>query len=462
MKKILIISTGSENVSYDDRLRLTEELADTLDVSIETVIKAAMLEDLVFTIIDGRLSVSHDGMDITEFDILYVKNWFGHDHVARSLAEYARQQAITLICSETLDIASKEKLSEACILVGHGLPYPNTLFSMNGSRTLEVMGSLDTFQFPLIVKSITGFKGKDNYLVASESELKKLLVSDRDNVFMVQEFIPNDGDYRLIVMGDEVVFAMLRTRVDNTTHLNNTSQGGNAQVIKLSDIPEVYIQYAVSAAQSVRREIAGVDLLVSSNGDERVVICEVNASPQLQTGAHTDKKLASLARYLERLSRQPIEMMTPVTIGVSSLVDFTGYRNLKQIPARIDTGARTSSLWASDVRIKDGIATFKLFGPGSPWYTGKVVRRRVIELRDVTNSTGHTQTRHLVSMSIRIHGRRLNAKFTLSDRSTQMYPILVGRNTLRRNFLVDSSDPGEARLYRDQSEINDFKENEAI
>ena len=56
------------------------------------------------------------------------------------------------------------------------MPYPNTLFSMNGSRTLEVMGSLDTFQFPLVVKSITGFKGKDNYLVASESELMSAVI----------------------------------------------------------------------------------------------------------------------------------------------------------------------------------------------------------------------------------------------------------------------------------------------
>lgn len=150
------------------------------------------------------------------------------------------------------------------------------------------------------------------------------------------------------------------------------------------------------------------------------------------------------------------------TIGVSSLVDFTGYKNLKQIPVRIDTGARTSSLWASDVKIKDGVATFKLFGPGSSWYTGKVVRRPVIEMREVTSSTGHVQQRHLVQMSIVMHGKRLKAKFTLSDRSTQTYPILIGRNTLRGNFLVDSGDPGEAQLYKYPEEAAEFNESELI
>lgn len=148
-------------------------------------------------------------------------------------------------------------------------------------------------------------------------------------------------------------------------------------------------------------------------------------------------------------------------IGVSSLVDFIGYKNLRQIPARIDTGARTSSLWASDVKIKNGVATFKLFGPGSPWYTGKVVRRKVIELREVTSSTGHVQERHVINLSIRMHGKRLNAKFTLSDRSTQTYPILIGRNTLRGIFLVDSGDAGEARLYKYPEEAAEFVESEA-
>ncbi|HEY1085659.1 MAG TPA: RimK/LysX family protein [Candidatus Saccharimonadales bacterium] len=150
------------------------------------------------------------------------------------------------------------------------------------------------------------------------------------------------------------------------------------------------------------------------------------------------------------------------TIGVSSLVDFVGYKNLKQIPARIDTGARTSSLWASDVKIKDGIASFKLFGPSSPWYTGKVVRKPIVEKRQVTSSTGHVQERDVVNFSIRMHGKRLNAKFTLSDRSTQTYPILIGRNTLRGNFLVDSGDPGEAKLYKYPEEADEFNESEAL
>ena len=155
-------------------------------------------------------------------------------------------------------------------------------------------------------------------------------------------------------------------------------------------------------------------------------------------------------------------MRRPSVIGVSAYVDFRGYKNLKQIPARIDTGARTSSLWVSDTKVRDGVATFKLFGLGSPWYTGKVVRADVLEVREVTSSTGHTEERYVISMPIRMGKRRLDAKFTLSNRSKQTYPILIGRNTLRGNFLVDSGDPGEAKLYKYPEEANEFNESEAV
>jgi len=145
-------------------------------------------------------------------------------------------------------------------------------------------------------------------------------------------------------------------------------------------------------------------------------------------------------------------------IAVSALVDFTKYKNLKSIPARVDTGARTSSLWASGVRVKNDVVSFKLFGQSSPFYTGKYVHVPLEGIRSVTNSTGLTQDRYMIKLPIRINGRRIMAKFTISDRSTQSYPILIGRNTLRGNFIVDSSDPGEAAIYRDNFEAAEFTE----
>ena len=149
-------------------------------------------------------------------------------------------------------------------------------------------------------------------------------------------------------------------------------------------------------------------------------------------------------------------------IAVSEYVDFIRYKNLKRIPARIDTGARTSSLWASKIRRDGDAVNFVMFGPGSPFYTGKRVRLPLKEIRYVTSSTGHEQARHVVELSIRVRDRRFKAKFTLADRSTQSYPILIGRNTLRGNFLVDASDPGEAAIYKYPEEAKEYTMDEAV
>lgn len=139
-------------------------------------------------------------------------------------------------------------------------------------------------------------------------------------------------------------------------------------------------------------------------------------------------------------------------------IDFLGYKNLKQVPARVDTGARTSSLWASNIRVRDGIVSFRMFDQGAPWYTGKVIRRPVLETREVTSSTGHVQQRYVVAMRMRVDDKRIRTKFTLADRATQMYPILLGRNILRGHFLVDASLPGDAALYKYPEEAQEFNE----
>lgn len=257
---------------------------------------------------------------------------------------------------------------------------------------------------------------------------------------------------------NSVPAARQRVQVVGTS---NMGTGGSSREA-MNEIPVFLKQLAVQVANQVGAFVCGVDIIADANF-EHFWLLEVNASPTfiMHESPVIGKSIPVTSIFIDKLLRA-YDGTDADVVGVSSLVDFIGYKNLKQIPARIDTGARTSSLWASDVTIKKGVATFKLFGPDSPWYTGKVVRRKVLELREVTSSTGHVQERYVISLSIRIHGKRLNAKFTLSDRSTQTYPVLIGRNTLRGNFLVDSGDPGEAKLYKYPEEADEFNENEAV
>lgn len=131
---------------------------------------------------------------------------------------------------------------------------------------------------------------------------------------------------------------------------------------------------------------------------------------------------------------------TLTTIGRAEqiqLVDFDDHN----ITAKVDTGADISSIWASDITDKNGTLSFVLFGPKSPYYSGKVVRLRKPNYRRtrIANSFGTRELRYVVQLRVQIHGRTIKTIFSLADRSSKTYPILLGRRLLNKKFLVDVS-----------------------
>lgn len=110
-----------------------------------------------------------------------------------------------------------------------------------------------------------------------------------------------------------------------------------------------------------------------------------------------------------------------------------------KVPAKIDTGADASSIWAHSVK-KDGTSLkVTFFGPKSLFYTGEVhtFMSNEYTITRVSNSFGHREIRHKVKLKIAVKGRLINGTFTLADRSTKLYPILIGRSLIKNKFLVD-------------------------
>jgi len=129
-------------------------------------------------------------------------------------------------------------------------------------------------------------------------------------------------------------------------------------------------------------------------------------------------------------------MTEKIIIGQAEYVWLTE-QGIKRVPARIDTGARTSSLWASNIQETPNGLTYSLFGASSPLYTGETVTAKHFSQIVVASSNGHVQKRYKVPMTMQLKGRRIKTYCTLSDRESLAYPMLIGRNTLRGKFIVD-------------------------
>ncbi len=125
-------------------------------------------------------------------------------------------------------------------------------------------------------------------------------------------------------------------------------------------------------------------------------------------------------------------------IGRAERIDLPKLGIFK-IPAKTDTGADSSSIWATDITETASGLEFCLFGSGSEFYTGEklIFSRDDYEVTRVANSFGDKEMRYKIKLTARVNGRLMKGSFTLADRSAKTYPILLGRRLLSGKFVVD-------------------------
>lgn len=102
------------------------------------------------------------------------------------------------------------------------------------------------------------------------------------------------------------------------------------------------------------------------------------------------------------------------------------------LPARIDTGAATSSLDARDLEVHDDVAEFSL----PEKYGGKRLRVPVVGWK-IVRSAESREKRPIVEMDLCLGPKVIRTRVNLNDRSRMRYPLIVGRNTLSHHFVVD-------------------------
>src|SRR3990172_7607898 len=103
-----------------------------------------------------------------------------------------------------------------------------------------------------------------------------------------------------------------------------------------------------------------------------------------------------------------------------------------KLPARIDTGAAKSSLDAQELTIRDNMAEFRL----PQKHGGLQLLLPIIEWRHIRTPDGR-QRRPILELEFCIGSKRIRNKVNLTDRSLVKYPLILGRNFLKDNFIVD-------------------------
>ncbi|AYB32444.1 ATP-dependent zinc protease [Chryseolinea soli] len=110
---------------------------------------------------------------------------------------------------------------------------------------------------------------------------------------------------------------------------------------------------------------------------------------------------------------------------------------LKNIHAKVDTGAFTSSLHCHRAEVIDGVLEFILLDEEHPEFTGMKFTFREFEERMIKNSFGEVERRFVIHTTLKIFNEEITTEFSLSNRGSLKFPILIGRKILRNRFLID-------------------------
>lgn len=145
--------------------------------------------------------------------------------------------------------------------------------------------------------------------------------------------------------------------------------------------------------------------------------------------------------------------MNPHTHETNSDLSIVGWREFLELPslgiarikAKVDTGARSSSLHARAIEpltIDDrDYVRFEV----TPLQrsTRKVIRAQapVLEYRNIRSSSGAVSKRPVILTEVTVLGESWQIELTLADRATMGFRMLLGREAIRGRYLVD---PGKS------------------
>ncbi|MEM8554280.1 MAG: 30S ribosomal protein S6--L-glutamate ligase [Pseudomonadota bacterium] len=218
--------------------------------------------------------VHYDGQRLPRYDAVIPR--IGASITPYGTAVIRQFETIGTYCVNPSDgiTASRDKLHAHQVLARHRINMPSTAFAASPKDTGNLIGLVGTA--PLIVKLLESTQGKGVVLAETKKAAESVISAFRGLKanFLVQDFIQeaNGEDIRCLVINGKVVAAMKRSAAEGEFR-SNLHQGGSAKVVRITKEER---DTAIRAAKAFRLNMAGVDLLRSSEGPK---VLEVNSSP---------------------------------------------------------------------------------------------------------------------------------------------------------------------------------------
>lgn len=377
--------------------------------------------------IQGKVA-KMEGDQVIEFDpactACVVSNGIvGNKHASEFVDDLEDMGVYVVNSLDGINIArNKENYDRIC--KKFDIPAPKTVLVTNPGQLEKI---LPDFQFPIVCKTTTGSLGVGVFKVDKPTLVKpifqamwKLSPDLKNDGILIQEFIPNHGDIRTIVVGGQIIGSMKRIAKEGDFR-NNFSQGGSVENYSPSYEEQ---QVILKAAKNSKCEICGVDHILAEDGKPYVI--EVNSCPG------TDGFMTVHHDVIDRMADFVLSKCKESTktriIGAMEKVDL---EEVGELEALMDMSERRNSvLDARDIDMDDQFVTFTSNN-----------RRVKLPVHDVNtyivNGVYHKVP--VVKLDMKLGGTTFeNIPFELVNRQNKKTPVLLSKSFLTgHKYLID-------------------------
>lgn len=299
MKKVLFIARAKTPETKQSADRFASNIQSLLQDDI--VVESCEISELFFELSTENIAIYHPGkkFDLRNFDLVIIRHIGSFAVEAHAITLYCEHFGIKYTDTYLNRLLLDNKLSTEFLLWFNDVKcWPRTFYG----PTDQLVNRFTELGEKAVLKDNEGSKGRLNFVVHSADDIRSITAEYPDKHFLLQEFIPNDGDLRILILNDKPTLVIGRTS-GGATHLNNTSQGGSAEVLPLENVDARILDVSVGAARSTKLQVAGVDVILDKRTGDFYLL-EVNNAPQISSGSFTAEKAAAYANMIRELTQE--------------------------------------------------------------------------------------------------------------------------------------------------------------
>lgn len=245
-----------------------KEAAENLKIDLELI----SYKQLSYETEIGKILI--DGSEMKDYDVYFFRNTKKYwEEVSLILDNIDKNKIVVDPIVRSGRPGDVCKAYQMLVLSQAGLPVPRSIY---GSLSYLKKEAVKRFEFPMIIKGSRGDRRRQVFKVYGKDDFKKWteelkeLEKNGENKYMLQEYIVNKEDFRVMVLGDKVLGVMRRGIGDNPRLKN---------VFEKTDLPESVKKLAVEAAKKCGIWIAGVDVVFRDDDMTKPLFFEVNRTP---------------------------------------------------------------------------------------------------------------------------------------------------------------------------------------